>query len=124
MPGVRGLKVLTTQLGHRQRAAVHLSCLCGIETTRYVGERLSRELPGLVGRQHAIAVAKREATAAAIGVAVLNEKRLRAARLHTNAEAEKLVIPNDGFTAIPGRKLVYVALVEFRHDREGRQGVG
>ena len=43
-----------------------------------------------------------------MGVAVLNEKGLRAARLHPNAEAEKLVIPNDRFSTILGRKVVYV----------------
>ena len=55
MPGVCCLKVLTTQIGYRQRAAVHLTPFCGIEAARNIGERLSRELPGLIGRQHAIA---------------------------------------------------------------------
>ena len=90
-----------------QRPPAHLTRLCGIEAVRDVGERLSRHFPGLVGRQHPIA-AKRQAAAAAMGVAVLNEKGLRAARLHPNAEAEKLVIPNDRFSTILGRKVVYV----------------
>jgi hypothetical protein len=107
MPSVRRLKVLTTQPGHRKSPSVPMARLRGINALCNIGEGPPGQLPGLVGRQHAIA-AKRQATAAAMGVAILNEKGLRAARLHPKAEAEKLVVPNDDFPAIPGGKLVYV----------------
>jgi hypothetical protein len=89
-----------------------LTRLCGIEAVRDVGERLSRQFPGLVGRQHPIA-AERQAAAAAMGVAVLNEKGLRAARLHPNVEAEKLVIPNDRFSTIWAERSSTLRLLSF-----------
>jgi hypothetical protein len=72
-PALGPVEVFGAKLRNRQRASVRGFTLCRVITARHVGEGKAAPLAGLLRREHTVA-ANRQATAAAVPVAILEHE--------------------------------------------------